>query len=273
MAELDWAIEYDARYKADKARQTFFRKKLLLSKFDELGWKIDDYISPNIDRCDGIDKALKSEIHKAERLEASCIARGHRVITAYSEKYLEKIIDPNEQGLILECKRRKLELASLLPDSELESVDFIFRLEQDERILPQTLLRSAIALNPSSDRIQNLIQFLSTAHLEKLDVYGPLQGLKELKKSKFVLTLAIAEVIGQSPMIKRVLAGDDAISYDMADVQEFAALLGNHSDLINTWCRRYYRREFAWDEDVTSVVCKALDKAAGHHLIIHWDKW
>lgn len=260
---INWAIDYKARYRADEARQSYFREDLLLRKFAELGWDIERDIFPNIEDCVAIDRILQRHIYQAGISEAHCTARGHRHISDYSEQYAAKLSDPNEQGLILECKRRKLELSALLPDSDLENVDLIFRLQEDERILPQTLLRSAIALNPSSDRVQQLIEFLSSAHLDKMTLYGPLQGLKELKKSKTVLTLAIAEIIGSSTLVKRVLAGDDEISYADSDVQEFAALLSTHSELVNAWCRRYYGRSFAWDEDATSVVCKALDKLLG----------
>ena len=262
LEQLDQIIEFSARYKADKARQITFRRKLLLEKFDELGWNIERTIRPSANGERITDELLK-EIHQAKRLEAHCTARGYRSIHDYPEAYAAKLADVNEQGLILECKRRKMELSALLPDSDLESVDLIFRLQEDERVLPQTLLLSAIQLNPGSDRIQSLIKFLGNVHLDKINLYGPLQGLKELRKSKFVLTLAVAEIIGNCPLVQRVLAGNDEVHYGMKDVVTFAALLKEHEALINTWCKRYYGREFEWSEDPTSTVCKALDKLLG----------
>ena len=40
LGAIEWAIGYQARYKADSARQTFFRNELLRAKFRSLGWKI-----------------------------------------------------------------------------------------------------------------------------------------------------------------------------------------------------------------------------------------
>ena len=258
---IEWAIGYQARYKADAARQTFFRNELLQAKFKSLGWKMDNEFSPN--GVSPINEVLKKEIFRADWMEATCTARGHRRIADYSEAYAEKIADPNQQGLILECKRRKLELSSLLPASDLESVDLIFQLDQDERLLPQTLLWSAIEVNPQSERMQLLLSFLSASHLEKFETYGALEGLKKLRKSKSMLALAVAELLAGDPCIERVRNGDDIIHKHQLDTQQLAAKLNQNSDLINTWCRRHFGREFAWDEDCVSVVCKALEKLLG----------
>jgi len=261
LSAIEWATDYQARYKADAARQTFFRNELLRAKFKELGWKIDNVISP--DGISPITDILKEEVFKAERTEAKCTARGHRSILEYSEAYAEKISDPNQQGLILDCKRRKLELSSLLPGSDLEDVELIFQLNQDERLLPQTLLWSAIAIDPRSERIQKLLTFLNSAHIEKFELYGALEGLKNLRKSKSMLALALAEILAGDPCLERVRKGDDVIHKHQADTQQLAAKLSENSDLINTWCRRHFGREFAWSEDCVSVVCKALDKLLG----------
>ena len=196
-------------------------------------------------------------------MEATCTARGHRSILEYSEAYAEKISDPNQQGLILECKRRKLELSALLPASDLEDVSLIFELSQDERLLPQTLLWSAIEIDPHSERIQKLLSFLNSTHIEKFELYGALEGLKNLRKSKSMLALAVAEVLAGDPCLERVRSGDDIINKYQADTQQLAAKLNANSDLINTWCRRHFGREFAWGEGCVSVVCKALDKLLG----------
>ena len=258
---IEWAISYQARYKADAARQTYFRNDLLKAKLLSLGWTIDKTFLPN--EASHISEILKQEIFKAEWLEATCTARGHRSISDYSEAYAEKLADPNEQGLILECKRHKLELSSLLPGAELEEVSLIYRLIKDERLLPQTLLWSAIALNPHSERMQQLLSFLSSTHLQKFETYGALEGLKKLRKSKSMLAFALAEILAGDPLIERVLNGDDVIHKYQGDVQQLAAKLSKNSNLINLWCRRHFGREFAWGEDAVSVVCKALDKLLG----------
>ena len=261
LAAIEWAMGYQARYKADSARQTFFRNELLRAKFSSLGWKIDNEFSPN--KTSPLSEILKKEVFRADWTEATCTARGHRSILEYPEAYAEKISDPNQQGLILECKRRKLELSSLLPASDLEDVSLIFELSQDERLLPQTLLWSAIEIDPHSERIQKLLSFLNSTHIEKFELYGALEGLKNLRKSKSMLALAVAEVLAGDPCLERVRSGDDILHKHQADTQQLAAKLNANSDLINTWCRRHFGREFAWGEGCVSVVCKALDKLLG----------
>lgn len=261
LGAIEWAIGYQARYKADSARQTFFRNELLRAKFRSLGWKIENEFSPN--KTSPLSEILKKEVFHADWMEATCTARGHRSILEYSEAYAEKISDPNQQGLILECKRRKLELSALLPASDLEDVSLIFELSQDERLLPQTLLWSAIEIDPHSERIQKLLSFLNSTHIEKFELYGALEGLKNLRKSKSMLALAVAEVLAGDPCLERVRSGDDIINKYQADTQQLAAKLNANSDLINTWCRRHFGREFAWGEGCVSVVCKALDKLLG----------
>lgn len=260
---IQWAARYLAKYRADEARQLYFRDEMLADKFAELGWSVT-YREVIADQARTMDQLLKDRVYQADMIEAACIARGHGSINEYPEAYAAKILDPQEQGLILDCKRRKVELASLLPLSPLADKHLIYQLEHDQRLLAQSLMWSAVESGPNSEKVQKLMDFLADSHIDKFEVYGPMEGLKQLKKSKSVLTLAIAEQIADHPFLNRVLGGSDEIHSHQPDTQDFARLLGSLDELLNAWCEKRFGAQFNWNMDcAASVALKALNKLFG----------
>ncbi|MFG6105386.1 hypothetical protein U2F10_24240 [Leptothoe sp. EHU-05/26/07-4] len=276
LKNLDWAIDWAAKYEAWAARQRFFRTDLLLDKCKALDWSVREVRSDP-----GTNKAIKTlldkKINAAEWMRCRTIARGKRTLEDYQTitredgtcvldalAYRSALLDPTESGFILNCHRRKLELSRLFPDSALENKELIHTLENQQGLLAQMLLRAAIELGSQSDQVAQLIQLISDDHLETLSQTGILQGLKELKGSKALLTLQLADGVGQHRMVQRILNGvDDEIALDREDVIEFAQLLAANAGMLNLWSQKYWGKEFVWDEDPISTVCKFLDKYLG----------
>ena len=90
LGAIEWAIGYQARYKADSARQTFFRNELLRAKFRSLGWKIENEFSPN--KTSPLSEILKKEVFHADWMEATCTARGHRSILNTQKPTLKRFL-------------------------------------------------------------------------------------------------------------------------------------------------------------------------------------
>lgn len=267
---INWAIDWSSRYQADEARNTYFRNELLADKWEELGWSAVDVLYP-MEKSDcgsfpeemPIKEAIEKGVLDQAKTRSKCISRGKRELHLYPQEYQSKLTDNAESGWILSCKRRKLELAALLPDSALEDWQVIHDLEMDRDLLPQALLRGAIGLTPDSDNCELLADYIQSGHLDTARLYGPMEGLKGMKRSKTLITWAIADLCAGSPFLKRVLAGDDRIDITQEDTNEFAALLGKYEDILNLWCSKFMGRKFCWTEDAISVVLKFLDKLLG----------
>lgn len=267
---INWAIDWSSRYQADEARNTYFRNELLADKWEELGWSAVDVLYPMEESDRGpfpeempIKEAIEKGVLDQAQTRSKCISRGKREIHLYPQEYQSKLTDNAESGWILDCKRRKLELATLLPDSALEDWQVIHDLEMDRDLLPQALLRGAMGLTPGSDNCELLADYIQSGHLDTARLYGPMEGLKGMKRSKTLITWAVADLCAGSPFLKRVLAGDDRIDITQEDTNEFAALLGKYEDILNLWCSKFMGRKFSWTEDAISVVCKFLDKLLG----------
>ena len=267
---VNWAIDWSGRFKAAEARNTYFRNELLTAKWDELGWPVDHKPYPMTYGEHGpepvemsIKEVVEEELLEQPKTRSKCIARGKREIHEYPHEYQTKLADNAESGWILDCKRRKLELASLLPDSELEDWQVVHQLETDRDLLPQALLRGAMGLTPGDDKSELLADYIQSGHVDTARIYGPMEGLKGMKRSKTLISWAIADLCAGSPFLKRVLAGDDRIDISQDDTKEFAALLNRYEDVLNLWCSKFLGRKFSWTEDALSVVCKFLDKMLG----------
>ncbi|MGG6242563.1 hypothetical protein ACQ4N7_28460 [Nodosilinea sp. AN01ver1] len=269
--ELEAEFTLLARYKAEDAAQRIFRSEYLLKRLAQVGFNVDpsEAITGNSDATDRWESQVAKHKRRNDETKAACIARGHRHLGEYTPDYQDKIGDIREQGFILGCKRKKLDLAARFPLSPLENPDWILsQVIDNERAEPQTLVLGILLLtkDPAARAaLQQHRAHLADSAIAVGNQYGPLTLIRKLAHRIDLAALDIAALLSQSELVQAIVDGTlgEFCKADAA-VQELAALLRANEQRLSVFCRLYLDHEMSWSEKSdTALVCKALNKLLG----------
>ena len=260
-----------ARYKAEQHAQRYFCEKYLNRRFRALGWKIKDTFYGGEDaEADQRDRKQHKELlRKTEESTAFAIAKGRRRLSEYSAQRQEQIKDENDTGFVVQCYRRKLELARWFPQSPLEKPEWILEnIIDDPRAEPQTKVL-ALMMMAHDPQIKALLddyrKAIARSIVEVGTQYGPLTMLKMMGKKIELSALSVGAILAQSPFLLAAIAGAVQEWNKTTDgVKEAAELLRQNEQELAGFCRIYLDQDMSWSErsDV-ALVNKALSKLMG----------
>ncbi|MEL6776505.1 MAG: DEAD/DEAH box helicase family protein [Cyanobacteria bacterium J06597_16] len=282
LAELRWVSEFWGKYQARHHASIYFKESVLEGIFKRLDWNVDRVMST------GDDGGLKDRLawHKESALRTGDMAqaRAPREMLGFSDpqrfikyasstipdasghadKWASKLSDPNEAGWLIQQQRTKLELAKWFPSAPVDMATWItqLRLERNGDLKNQSILRAAVM---EADGLLLTRKLCDEQLSHNIELHGPLQGIKELSKSRHFLSMVLGSELAKQPFIQRVLAGNDAIHKGMEDVCRFAEWVREREDTFNCWSRNALKREFDFVEAKQDValVLKVLDKVLG----------
>ena len=270
IADLNQEFTLLARFKAEAAAQRLFRDSYLINRLEQVGFSLPNTATTgDPDSTDRWETQLTRHKRQNDKTKAACIARGQRLFSAYPEAYQDKIDDIREQGFILGCKRKKLDLSARFPLSPLENPEWILsQILDNERAEPQSLVLGVLMLANNPDAYAALHRHrghLADSAIAIGQQYGPLSMIRKMSSRVDLAALDLGAVLSQSALI--MAAGNGTLgAFCKADpeVQELATLLRANKDRLSLFCRLYLGQDMSWDEKSdTALVCKALNKILG----------
>jgi hypothetical protein len=259
-----------ARYKAEAAAGRLFRDAYLIDRLERVGFQLEPVvITGDPDSTGRWEPQLNQRKRQNDITRANCIGRGHRLLGNYPEVYQEKIDDIREQGFILGCKRKKLDMASRFPLSPLEDSGWILtQILDNERAEPQSLVLGVLMLATEPEAhaaLQRHRGHLADSAIAIGQKYGPLSMIRKMSSRVDLAALDLGAVLSQSPLIMAAVGGTlgEFCKVD-PEVQELAALLRANEERLSAFCRQYLGLDMNWTEKSdTALVCKAMNKLLG----------
>ncbi|PSN80384.1 hypothetical protein C8B47_06670, partial [filamentous cyanobacterium CCP4] len=274
IAELDTIHGFLARYKAEEAAGQLFQREYLLERFEALGWAAD-HLDPEPATSDFNDE-LRGLKRKAEEARAFAIAKGRRVVGAYSEARISQLEDPNQTGFVLSAYRQKLDLATKIPESPIDNAAWVLEhILDNERQLPQAQLLGLVILSQQPDFADCLKEFHRQTQGLNIKIgmtFGPIAMLRGMEGSRTLPLLDVwSTVLSNGPrFILDLVTGDRTTIHRLEpDVAEFAANLRQHGDRLNSMAKFCLGKSdgFNWGEsDDMAIVNKFLSAFLGLNL-------